>query len=59
MATEPLPKQAEETNMDAPKEIFLKDYKEPDYFFEKVITFMSWFLDKIFLVLQNMILAIF
>ncbi|XP_047970102.1 puromycin-sensitive aminopeptidase isoform X2 [Salvia hispanica] len=22
--------------MDAPKEIFLKDYKEPDYFFEKV-----------------------
>ncbi|XP_047970101.1 puromycin-sensitive aminopeptidase isoform X1 [Salvia hispanica] len=36
VATEPLPKQAEETNMDAPKEIFLKDYKEPDYFFEKV-----------------------
>ncbi|KAL1556848.1 Puromycin-sensitive aminopeptidase [Salvia divinorum] len=36
MATEPLPKQVDETNMDAPKEIFLKDYKEPDYFFEKV-----------------------
>ncbi|XP_042024351.1 puromycin-sensitive aminopeptidase-like isoform X1 [Salvia splendens] len=36
VATEPLPKQVEETNMDAPKEIFLKDYKVPDYFFEKV-----------------------
>ncbi|KAL1569092.1 Puromycin-sensitive aminopeptidase [Salvia divinorum] len=36
VATEPLPKQVEETNMDAPKEIFLKNYKEPDYFFEKV-----------------------
>lgn len=51
MATEPLPKQVEETNMDAPKEIFLKDYKAPDYFFEKVMTFMSWFLDRIFLIL--------
>ncbi|KAG6399336.1 hypothetical protein SASPL_140812 [Salvia splendens] len=36
VATEPLTKQVEENNMDAPKEIFLKDYKEPDYFFEKV-----------------------
>ncbi|XP_057775981.1 puromycin-sensitive aminopeptidase-like isoform X2 [Salvia miltiorrhiza] len=36
VATEPLPKQVEETNMEAPKEIFLKDYKQPDYFFEKV-----------------------
>ncbi|KAL8498468.1 hypothetical protein ACS0TY_021701 [Phlomoides rotata] len=30
------PKQVEESNMDTPKEIFLKDYKQPDYFFESV-----------------------
>lgn len=36
VATEPPPNQVEETNMDAPKEIFLKDYKQPDYFFETV-----------------------
>ncbi|EPS65572.1 hypothetical protein M569_09205, partial [Genlisea aurea] len=28
--------QVEESNMDTPKEIFLKDYKQPDYFFEKI-----------------------
>ncbi|CAA0812156.1 Peptidase M1 family protein [Striga hermonthica] len=33
VATEPV---AKEVDMDAPKEIFLKDYKQPDYFFEKV-----------------------
>ncbi|KAL3635584.1 Puromycin-sensitive aminopeptidase [Castilleja foliolosa] len=33
VATEPLAKQVE---MDSPKEIFLKDYKQPDYFFETV-----------------------
>ncbi|KAI3453728.1 hypothetical protein Pfo_010391 [Paulownia fortunei] len=36
VATEPLPKQVEEAIMDAPKEIFLKDYKQPDYFFDTV-----------------------
>uniref|UniRef100_A0A2P2MAX8 Puromycin-sensitive aminopeptidase n=1 Tax=Rhizophora mucronata TaxID=61149 RepID=A0A2P2MAX8_RHIMU len=36
VATEPLPKQVEESNMDAPKEIFLKDYKLPDYYFDTV-----------------------
>lgn len=27
--------------MDAPKEIFLKDYKKPDYYFDKVTTSFS------------------
>nr|GMD01670.1 puromycin-sensitive aminopeptidase isoform X1 [Ipomoea batatas] len=36
IATEPLPKQAEESKMEAPKEIFLKDYKQPDYYFDTV-----------------------
>ncbi|XWS49969.1 hypothetical protein CRYUN_Cryun12cG0047900 [Craigia yunnanensis] len=36
VATEPLPKQVEESKMDAPKEIFLKDYKSPDYYFDTV-----------------------
>jgi len=36
VATEPLPKQVEESKMDAPKEIFLKDYKLPDYYFDSV-----------------------
>ncbi|GER33059.1 peptidase M1 family protein [Striga asiatica] len=36
VATEPV---AKEVDMDAPKEIFLKDYKQPDYFFEKVVSF--------------------
>ncbi|XP_037495626.1 puromycin-sensitive aminopeptidase isoform X2 [Jatropha curcas] len=36
VATEPLPKQVEESKMDAPKEIFLKDYKLPDYCFDTV-----------------------
>ncbi|KAK6935407.1 Peptidase M1, alanyl aminopeptidase, Ig-like fold [Dillenia turbinata] len=35
VGTEPLPKQAEPI-MDTPKEIFLKDYKSPDYFFDTV-----------------------
>ncbi|XAR70277.1 Cytosol alanyl aminopeptidase [Bertholletia excelsa] len=34
VATEPTPKQAEESKMDARKEIFLKDYKLPDYYFD-------------------------
>ncbi|CAL5423907.1 unnamed protein product [Camellia sinensis] len=33
VATEPLPKQVEESKMDMPKEIFLKDYKLPYYYF--------------------------
>ncbi|XVF10573.1 hypothetical protein REPUB_Repub07fG0194200 [Reevesia pubescens] len=36
VATEPSPKQVEESKMDAPKEIFLKDYKSPDYYFDTV-----------------------
>ncbi|XP_012471799.1 puromycin-sensitive aminopeptidase [Gossypium raimondii] len=36
VATEPLPKRVEESDMDAPKEIFLKDYKSPDYYFDTV-----------------------
>ncbi|KAJ9147935.1 hypothetical protein P3X46_030048 [Hevea brasiliensis] len=36
VATEPLPKQVEESKMDTPKEIFLKDYKFPDYYFDTV-----------------------
>ncbi|GAV76097.1 Peptidase_M1 domain-containing protein/DUF3458 domain-containing protein, partial [Cephalotus follicularis] len=36
VATEPLPKKVEESKMDAPKEIFLKDYKLPDYYFDAV-----------------------
>ncbi|KAJ6946233.1 hypothetical protein NC651_001099 [Populus alba x Populus x berolinensis] len=41
VATEPLPKQVEESKMDAPKEIFLKDYKLPDYYFDSVyLTFL-------------------
>uniref|UniRef100_A0A2C9WA47 Peptidase M1 membrane alanine aminopeptidase domain-containing protein n=1 Tax=Manihot esculenta TaxID=3983 RepID=A0A2C9WA47_MANES len=36
VATEPLPKQVENSKMDAPKEIFLKDYKLPDYYFDTV-----------------------
>lgn len=38
VATEPLPTQVEEPKMDVPKEIFLKDYKKPDYFFDAVCT---------------------
>ncbi|XP_060207004.1 puromycin-sensitive aminopeptidase isoform X1 [Lycium barbarum] len=34
VATEPLPKEVEESKMEAPKEIFLKDYKQPDYYFD-------------------------
>ncbi|XP_014508853.1 puromycin-sensitive aminopeptidase isoform X2 [Vigna radiata var. radiata] len=36
VATEDLPKQVEESNMETPKEIFLKDYKMPDYYFDNV-----------------------
>lgn len=36
VATQPLPSEVGETKMDAPKEIFLKDYKRPDYYFDKV-----------------------
>ncbi|XP_030480896.1 puromycin-sensitive aminopeptidase [Cannabis sativa] len=34
VATEP--KQVDKSEMDAPKEIFLKDYKKPDYYFDTV-----------------------
>ncbi|CAN1778127.1 Puromycin-sensitive aminopeptidase [Linum perenne] len=36
VATESVPKETEEAKMDAPKEIFLKDYKLPDYYFDTV-----------------------
>ncbi|KAF7828257.1 puromycin-sensitive aminopeptidase isoform X1 [Senna tora] len=36
VATEDLPKQVEESKMEAPREIFLKDYKQPDYYFDTV-----------------------
>lgn len=36
VAAEPLPKQVEEQKMEMPKEIFLKDYKLPDYYFDTV-----------------------
>lgn len=36
-ATETLQKLVEEPAMDSPKEIFLKDYKMPDYYFDTVI----------------------
>lgn len=36
VATQPLSAQTEEVNMEAPKEIFLADYKMPDYFFDTV-----------------------
>ncbi|CAL1401002.1 unnamed protein product [Linum trigynum] len=36
VATDPVLQQTEEAKMDAPKEIFLKDYKLPDYYFETV-----------------------
>ena len=39
VTTGPLPKHAQELNMEAPKEIFLKDYKKPDYYFDTVRAF--------------------
>ena len=36
VATEDLPKQVEESKMETSKEIFLKDYKMPDYYFDTV-----------------------
>lgn len=36
VATETLKKSVEESKMDTPKEIFLKDYKMPDYYFDTV-----------------------
>jgi hypothetical protein len=36
VATEPPPAATEEPEMDLPKEIFLKDYKKPDYLFDTV-----------------------
>lgn len=36
VATEALQEKSEENKMDAPKEIFLKDYKMPDYYFDTV-----------------------
>ncbi|KAK9094788.1 hypothetical protein Scep_026257 [Stephania cephalantha] len=36
VATTPLPAKSEEPKMDTPKEIFLKDYKIPDYYFDSV-----------------------
>ncbi|KAM2938344.1 hypothetical protein FF1_038144 [Malus domestica] len=36
VTTESLPDQVDESKMAAPKEIFLKDYKMPDYYFDSV-----------------------
>ncbi|XP_062026541.1 puromycin-sensitive aminopeptidase isoform X2 [Rosa rugosa] len=36
VATETVPEQFEESKMGTPKEIFLKDYKMPDYYFDTV-----------------------
>ncbi|KAM5572421.1 puromycin-sensitive aminopeptidase [Rosa sericea] len=36
VATETVPEQVEESKMGTPKEIFLKDYKLPDYYFDTV-----------------------
>ncbi|KAG2585799.1 hypothetical protein PVAP13_6KG413900 [Panicum virgatum] len=36
VATEPPPAATEKPEMDSPKEIFLKDYRKPDYLFDKV-----------------------
>ncbi|KAL4336014.1 hypothetical protein GQ457_07G008760 [Hibiscus cannabinus] len=36
VATESSPKQVKESEMDVPKEIFLKDYKSPAYYFDTV-----------------------
>uniref|UniRef100_A0A0E0LY10 Protein DETOXIFICATION n=1 Tax=Oryza punctata TaxID=4537 RepID=A0A0E0LY10_ORYPU len=36
VATEPPPSATEEPEMDLPKEIFLKEYKKPDYLFDSV-----------------------
>ncbi|KAJ8426344.1 hypothetical protein Cgig2_021897 [Carnegiea gigantea] len=36
VATEPLAKEGQDSKMGAPKEIFLKDYKKPDYYFDTV-----------------------
>jgi aminopeptidase N len=36
VATETAPKEVEESKMDTPKEVFLKDYKSPDYYFDTV-----------------------
>lgn len=36
VATQPASAQSEESEMEAPKEIFLKDYKKPSYYFDKV-----------------------
>lgn len=36
VATEPLSNEAEKLNMEAPKEIFLKDYKKPAFYFDTV-----------------------
>lgn len=36
VATEPPLAATEEPEMDAPKEIFLKDYKKPDFLFDTV-----------------------
>lgn len=41
VATESVPKSVEESKMDAPKEIFLKDYKLPDYYFDTVCIWLN------------------
>ena len=40
VATEPPPAATEKPEMDSPKEIFLKDYRKPDYLFDKVTIYL-------------------
>ncbi|RWW13083.1 hypothetical protein GW17_00023223 [Ensete ventricosum] len=41
VATQPVPAQSEESKMDMPREIFLKDYKVPDYLFDALLVIVS------------------
>lgn len=54
VATENLPKPVEESKMDTPKEVFLKDYKMPNYYFDTVCMWLHK-LKNIFLRTLNLI----
>ncbi|RRT53176.1 hypothetical protein B296_00049985, partial [Ensete ventricosum] len=41
VATQPVPAQSEESKMGMPREIFLKDYKVPDYLFDALLVIVS------------------
>jgi aminopeptidase N len=48
VATEPPPAATEEPEMDLPKEIFLKDYKKPDYLFDTVTRLSFSILESVY-----------